>query len=201
MKKYRVLLLDADGVLVLPPKLFSEVYCEKYGVDADKQQQFYSTDEFKQSLLGKLDLTEAIRIHNDLWQWKGDFKELVKLWLETENYPNKQLVDLVTEYRYQGLPIYLATQQEKHRAKYLKETMFGDILDGMFCSCDIQANKHDKSFWQSVIQLLNNKYEGITPDEIVYFDDRQSIVDVAKDCGIDAHLYTKASDVKTVVGV
>ena len=140
-------------------------------------------------------------MHNDLWQWKGDFKELVKLWLETENYPNKELVELVTIYRNQGLPIYLATQQEKHRAKYLKEIMFGDILDGMFCSSDIQANKHYKSFWQSTIQLLNSKYEGIMPDEIEYFDDRQSIVDVVKECGIDAHLYTKVGNVKTVVSL
>ena len=201
MKKHRVLLLDADGVLVLPPKLFSEVYCEKYGIDPEKQQQFYATDDFKQALLGNLDLIEAIKQHNDLWQWEGDFNELVVMWLEAENYPNKDLVDLVNEYRQQGLPVYLATQQEKYRAKYLNETMFGDVLDGMFCSCDLHANKHDKSFWQSVIKSLSSKYEGIAPHEIVYFDDRQTIVDVAKDCGLDAHLYTEVSDVESLVTV
>jgi FMN phosphatase YigB (HAD superfamily) len=201
MKKHRVLLLDADGVLVLPPKLFSEVYCEKYGIDPEKQQQFYATDEFRQALLGNLDLIEAIKMHNDLWQWKGDLNELVGMWLEAENYPNEDLVNLVHEYRQQGLPVYLVTQQEKHRAKYLKETMFSNILNGMFCSCDLQANKHDKSFWQSVIQSLGKKYEGIAPNEIAYFDDRQPIVNVAKEHGLDAHLYTKVSDVKDLVAV
>jgi putative hydrolase of the HAD superfamily len=201
MEKHRVLLLDADGVLVMPPKLFSEVYCEKYGVDPEKQQRFYATDDFKQALLGKLNLVDAIKAHNDLWQWRGDFSQLVEMWLEAENYPNEDLVDLINIYKKQGLPIYLATQQEEYRANYLKETMFRDLLDGIFCSCDIRANKHDKSFWQSVIKSLSNKYEDIAPNEIAYFDDRQSIVDVARACGLDAHLYTKVGDVKALIAI
>ncbi len=199
MRKHKVLLFDADGVLVLPPKLFSEVYCERYGVDPKKQEQFYVTDEFKQALIGKLDLADAIKSHNDLWQWKGGFNELIEMWLEAENYPNEDLVDLANNYKRQGLPIYLATQQERYRAKYLREIMFSELLDGMFCTCDIQANKHSKSFWQSVIKSLGDKYEDISPSEIAYFDDRQSIVDVAKECGLDAHLYTNVSDVKRFV--
>lgn len=201
MKKHRVLLLDADGVLIIPPKLFSEVYCEEYGVDPGKQQQFYATDEFKQALLGKLDLIEAIKIHNDLWQWRGDFRELVEMWLETENHPNKDLIDAVHSYRQHGLPVFLATQQEKYRARYLQEKMFGNMLDGMFCSCDIQLNKHDADFWRSVIRSLRNKYADIMPGEIAYFDDRQAIVDVAKECGLDAHLYTEVSEVTDIVTV
>lgn len=35
--KYKIVLFDVDGVLLLPPKLFSQQYCEKYGVDAELQ--------------------------------------------------------------------------------------------------------------------------------------------------------------------
>lgn len=201
MTNYKILLLDVDGVLALPPRLFSEIYCERYDIDNKNQEKFYSTDEFKQSLLGKLDLKDAIKARNDLWHWEGDFQKLVEMWLEAENYPNKDLVDLVDNYRLHGLLVYLATQQEKHRASYIQQVMFRNHIDGMFCSCDIHKNKHDIKFWQEVLRLLIQKYPGTEAKEIAYFDDRRSIVDVAKECGIDAHLYTKISDVENVIGI
>ena len=80
-----ILLLDVDGVLALPPKLFSEVYCERYGIDPHKLGRFYASQEFKDALRGRLDLEDAIKAHNDLWQWQGDNKQLIAMWLEAEN--------------------------------------------------------------------------------------------------------------------
>ncbi len=112
--KYKIVLFDVDGVLIIPPKLFSEQYCEKYGVDCELQEQFYSTKEFKDSSVGKFDLKDAMRIHNDKWQWQGEADELMQMWFEGENYPNEPLLDIVKQLRASGTKVYLATQQENY---------------------------------------------------------------------------------------
>ena len=68
---YKVVLFDVDGVLIIPPKLFSQQYCEKYGVDPTQQERFYATKEFRDASVGKFDLKEAIKLHNDMWRWSG----------------------------------------------------------------------------------------------------------------------------------
>lgn len=195
MNQYKILFLDVDGVLALPPKLFSDIYCEKYNIDPEKHQAFYSSDEFRQSLVGKYDLKEAIKAHNNLWQWSGDFSELIDMWLKAENYPNEALLEIVADFRERGGSVYLATQQEQYRAKYIREVMFKYIIDGMFSSCDIGADKHDNIFWTLVLEQLTLLHPTITPGDILYFDDRQTIVDVAKRAGIHARLYTRIDDV------
>ena len=191
--KYKVILLDVDGVLIIPPKLFSEQYCEKYGVDKELQQQFYTTKEFQDSSLGKFDLKDAVRMHNDKWQWEGDVNELLGMWFEGENYPNEPLLDIVKQLRANGAKVYLATQQEKYRKAYLEDT-FKNKIDGIFCSCDIAFSKHEDRFWGAVLDGLE-----IDPAEIAYFDDRQSIVDLAREQGIDAFLYESAEQVQNDV--
>jgi hypothetical protein len=46
------MLFDVDGVLVIPPKLFSQQYCEKFDKDEKLLNNFYATKEFKDSSLG-----------------------------------------------------------------------------------------------------------------------------------------------------
>jgi putative hydrolase of the HAD superfamily len=169
--KYKNVLLDVDGVLIIPPKLFSEQYCEKYGVDSELQEQFYSTMEFKDSSVGKFDLKEAIHIHNDKWQWQGDVDELLKMWFEGENHPNEPLLDIVKQLRADGTNVYLATQQEKYRKAYLEEVTFKDKIDGIFCSCDIGYGKHEDHFWKAVLNQAEKIDADIEPADIAYFDE------------------------------
>lgn len=199
MNMYKVVLFDVDGVLILSPKLFSQQYCEKYGVDPQKQGQFYTTLEFKDASLGKYDLKDALRKYKDLWEWQGSPEELIEMWLEGENYPNQELLDVAAGLRQDGIKVYLATQQEKYRKQWLESVAFRDKLDGIFCSCDLGYNKHEDHFWKAVLERLQSQYPGIQPAEIVYFDDKQSLVDKAQEFGIDANLYTSAEEVKRVI--
>jgi len=199
MKSFRVALFDVDGVLVIPPELFSQQYCEKYGVDPALQTRFYATKEFKDSTVGKFDLKDAIRMHGDLWKWSGEPEELLQMWFDGENYPNQELLEIVSQLRQEGALVYLATQQEKYRAEYLKEVVFKDKFDGIFCSCDIGYGKHEDHFWKNVLSQLGKTQPGITPSEIVYFDDRQSLVDKAKEFGIQAYLYENLESVAHVL--
>jgi putative hydrolase of the HAD superfamily len=192
--KYKAILFDVDGVLIIPPKLFSQQYCEKYKVDSKKQEQFYATKEFRDSSIGKFDLKEAIRIHNDKWQWQGDTDDLIQMWFKAENYPNKSLLYIMKQLRARGTKLYLATQQEKYRKKYLEKEIFKDKIDGIFCSCDIGYAKHDDNFWKIVLKKVEFK-----PEQIAYFDDNQKLVRLAKKHGIAAFVYRSTDQVKSEI--
>lgn len=199
MNKYKVALFDVDGVLIIPPRLFSEQYCEHYNVDPVTQGQFYATKEFKDASTGKYDLIDAIRLHNDKWQWDGDPEELMKMWFDSESSPNDELLGVIDDLRKGQTGVYLATQQEKYRKQYLMEQVFDDKFDGIFCTCDIGYGKHEEYYWAAVLKQLMSIYPDVKPEQIVYFDDRQSLVDMAAVFGIDAHLYNDAAEVRRIV--
>jgi FMN phosphatase YigB (HAD superfamily) len=200
MTDFKVVLFDVDGVLIIPPKLFAEQYSEQYGVDHAKQVQFYATKEFQDASIGKFDLKEAIRIHNDKWQWHGNPDELLRMWFEGENYPNDGLLKIIERLRKEGVLVYLATQQEKYRAAYLKKEVFKDKIDGLFVTCDIGFSKNEDHFWRAVVSKLNESSPTIKPKDIAYFDDRQSLVDKAKEYGINSFLYTSNEQVSSEFG-
>lgn len=202
MSRHKLALFDVDGVLIIPPKLFSEQYCKKYGVDPERQRQFYATQEFKDATTGKTDLLDAIRTHQDLWQWHDDPKLLLDMWLEAENYPNKELFSVVSELHDRGVGTYIVTQQEKYRTAFLKDKVFKDLpFDGMFSSCEIGFEKHDAQFWEAVLAKIRNEHPGIESHEIVYFDDRSNLVELAKTFGIDAYAYESARQVEQILGL
>ena len=197
--KYKVMLFDVDGVLIIPPKLFSQQYCERFGKDEQLLENFYSTKEFKNSSVGEYDLKDAIREHSNLWQWDGEPEEILDMWFEAESQPNTELLQVLQSLRNRGVPLYLATQQEKYRAAYLRDIVFDGKIDGMFCTCDIRFGKSEDSYWEVVMHELKNKYPEITPNEIVYFDDRVSLVEKAKEFGISAYLYKNNAEAKKLL--
>lgn len=200
MSKYKVVLFDVDGVLIIPPKMFSEQYCARYHIDKNEQVKFYATKEFKDASLGKFDLKDAIRKHNSLWQWNGSPEALMSMWFEGENYPNNALLGTITQLRSDGIKVYIATQQERYRKQWLEENVFTDTtVDGIFCTCDLGYEKHDNRFWQLVTQQLHELHPGITPSKIAYFDDRRHLVDTARGFGIDAHLYTNVEAAQNIL--
>jgi len=187
-------LFDVDGVLILPPRPFSKIYCEKYGKDLDKLEPFYKSDEFQDALVGKVDLKDAINAHQDKWQWNGDLDQLINEWLEGENYPNQDLLKVVDELRDAATKVYIVTAQEKYRATFLRDKVFNGRYDGFLASCDIGLPKHTVGFWQEVIKAINED-----PANTVYFDDKESLVKLASSLGINAHVYTDVESVKHIL--
>lgn len=196
MNNFKVVLFDVDGVLIRAPKLFSEVYCQKYNVDSEKLEPFFKSKEFKACSVGAMDLKEAILIHNDKWQWKGDPSELINEWLQAENFPNIDLLNIVKDLREDGIKVYVVTQQERYRKDFLNEIVFKEKFDGFFASCDLGLHKDTAEFWKKILDMLIQNDQHLTPEDIFYFDDKQRLVDLAKSLGVNAFLYTNTYDVK-----
>lgn len=198
MTEIRIVLFDADGVLVTPPKLFSEQYAERNGLDPASLQPFF-LGEFTEATMGKADLKELISKHNDLWHWDGDSQGLLDEWFEAENVIDGELLKVVRETRQSGLPVYLATNQEAYRARYFREVMFPDEFDGMFVSSEIGYLKKHTEYWVEVLRQLQNHWQELEPGQVVYFDDSQDSIEGAKQEGISAHLYEGVNQVRSIL--
>jgi putative hydrolase of the HAD superfamily len=198
MKRYKIALFDVDGVLIIPPSLFAEQYCREYGVDPTHQQQFYATKEFKAASLGRFDLKEAIRLHNDMWRWQGTPEALMSLWFDAENHPNTALLKIIKQLRKDGVFVYIASQQEKYRAAYLTN-VFGALVDGAFYSCDIGYAKHESAFWDVVVSRLGNTFPGVTAQDMAYFDDRENLVEKVRQAGLNSYLYESPGQVRAIL--
>ena len=191
----KIVLFDADGVLTLPEEVFSVVYARSHGLDPEPFEQFFRND-WKPIVTGKADLKESIAANPDLWQWDGDTDSLLKYWFETEDVRNEELIGLIRQLSAQGIPCYLATEQEKYRGDYMREVMFKDLFAGYYVTAELGVSKTEPEFFQAILDDLKGQYPEIEPKDVVFFDDSQSKVDTACSVGIDGQLYTGVEQVK-----
>ncbi|HSH31549.1 MAG TPA: HAD-IA family hydrolase [Candidatus Saccharimonadales bacterium] len=199
MSEIKAALFDADGVIIMPQKLFSRQYAEKHNLDPDSFEAFFRGD-FSDAITGRADLKDLIRQHHDIWRWEGDPQELLDMWFAAENQTDSEVLEIIKQQRAAGLPVYLATNQEKYRAKYLREVMLPDLFDGMFISSEIGCMKRDPQYWVAVLSKLAIDIPGIKASQVVFFDDSKDSVDGAVNAGITAYLYEDAEQVRQVLG-
>lgn len=193
----KCILFDADGVVV-DAEMFSVQYQKEYGVSNDEMLPFFS-GEFQKCVVGQADLKEIIQPWLAKWKWEGTVAEFLQLWFSAEHSVDEQVAEVIKKLRKYGIRCYLATNQEKYRAQYLKEQMrFGKLFDGMFLSADIGFKKPSREFYEFILDDLENEYE-IHPREIMFFDDDQKNVDKAKELGIDAHFYKNFEEFESIL--
>lgn len=193
----KAILFDADGV-VINAEMFSVQYQKEYGVSNDEMLPFFKGD-FQKCIVGQADLIEIVKPWLSKWKWKGTAEEFLQFWFRAEHSVDEQVIEVIEKLRKREIKCYLTTNQEKHRAQYLKEQMgFDKFFDGMFLSANIGYKKPDREFYEFILDDLKNKYE-IRPQEVMFFDDDQKNIDEAKKFGIDAHFYKNFEKFKQVI--
>lgn len=191
-------LFDADGVLTLPEEVFSVVYARSHGLDNELFETFFRT-EWRDFVTGKRDLKQAITENPELWQWPGDADGLLEYWFKTEDVRNESLITLIREMGQQGISCYLATEQEKYRAAYMKEVMFNGLFVDHFVTADIGCTKSEPEFYEAILKQLRANKPELCPDDVMFFDDSQSKIDTALSVGLDARLYTGVDAVRSAI--
>src|SRR5258708_4767313 len=130
------LLFDADGVLINGAK-FSVQLAKDYGISPEKTRSFF-TNEFNRCLVGEADLKEELQKHIKGWGWKGSVDELMEYWFRVEHTIDQDLILYIQQLRSQGIKCFVATNQEKYRAKYMLENMrFAQSFDGVLASAHL----------------------------------------------------------------
>jgi putative hydrolase of the HAD superfamily len=130
----KAVLFDADGVVIIREKIFSQRLHEDYNVSKEVLEQFFK-EEFGFCLVGKVDLKELLKNKISEWKWRGTVEDILDYWFETESQIDERILKVVADLRQKGIKCYIATNQEKYRTEYFRNQMrFGDIFDGIFSS-------------------------------------------------------------------
>lgn len=187
----KILLLDADGVVLKKHGYFSEHFAREYNIPVEDITPFFK-NEFRLCQQGKMDVKEVLAEYLPKWEWKKGVDDFLNYWFETDTHIDEEVFGEVDRIREKGIKCYLATDQEKYRAEYIRN-LLREQLDGFFFSCEIGFSKSEPEFFEAVVPKL-----GIEPAEIVYFDDDEKNVEVAKRLGIDARFYTNIDDIKQI---
>jgi putative hydrolase of the HAD superfamily len=181
----KVILFDADGVLINKPRLFTEKFSEEYDVPLEKIEEFF-VNEWKDCALGKADTKENLKPYLTKWGWKGSVKKLLEYWHKTEDYTDKRLVKEIKGLRTKGVICCLVTDNDKYRTEYIKSKMgFDKLFDKIFSSCDIGFRKKDREFWQAVYKAFSS----ISKEEFFLWDDTENNIRVAREFGFQGEVY------------
>lgn len=192
------ILFDVDGVLTLPEEVFSVMYAKSRGLDIKPFTDFFE-NEWVNYVTGKKDLKQHITDNPNFWRWTDSPDELLDYWFRSEDMKNEELLSLIEQLREQGAKCYIATEQEKYRTDYMRETMFNGMFDGIFSTCEIGYKKNNPAFFETIISRLKEIDESITPSDLLFFDDSQSKVDAATSVGIDARLYISTEQIRSLL--
>lgn len=185
MNDKKIILFDLDGVVIRPRhKYFSEKLSEEQNIPLDNIMPFFK-GEYKKTAIGELEIKDVLPPYLEKWNWNGTVDEFLTYWFEGEKDLDRQMVKLIENLRKQGIKCYLVSDNEKNRAKYLRETVkLKDLFDGAFFSADLGVTKSDPSFFSKVLEKLE-----ASANEFIYWDDDSKNADVAKTVGIESFVY------------
>lgn len=185
---FKAILFDVDG-MVITSKKFSDQMQEQYGISWDKMKPFFS-GPFQLCKIGKADLKEELSNVMSEWGWTGTVESLMEFWFTGGLDVNERMTNLVSELREHGTRCYLSTNQEKYRLAFLRDEVgLGSLFDGIFSSCDIGHMKDESAFFAHVCTALQEQDPSIEPGDILFNDDHEENLVVARGYGLQTHLY------------
>lgn len=178
------LLLDADGVVIFPWR-FARYLEEEHAITPAQTRDFFG-GVFLECLVGRADLKEELPPFLAQWGWPDTLDEFIARWFSTEDAADPQMMSVIHRLRSQGIPCYLATNQERYRLAYMREQMgFQAHLDGIFASCEVGHMKHDKAYFAEVTRQL-----ALAPSTILFWDDSPGNIEMARAFGWQAEHFT-----------
>ena len=184
LDKIKSVIFDLDGVVVYPSWGFANYLDREHKITREHTREFFA-GPFNDCIKGEVDVRDLLPPYLASWNWPGTVDEFVHFWLKTEDSPDPRLLELIRELRESGMKCGLATNQEKHRAYFIRKQMrFESLFDHLFISCELGSIKPEAAFFNEVTKQL-----ACPPDSILFFDNEQHYVDAAKRAGWKAELY------------
>ena len=163
-----------------------------YKISLEKTLPFFR-GALQDCVAGNSDLKEVLPPYLDTWGWDKGVDELLRYWFERDHKMDTELISYISVLKNKGILCLLATNNEKYRFAYMLDKMgFNKIFDKSYCSALLGYKKPDQNFYQKIFSDLEN----IKKEEILFWDDKVENVQVAKDFGIQAEIYTTFEDFK-----
>jgi putative hydrolase of the HAD superfamily len=175
------LLLDVDGVLVSGrpadgKHLFTDLERD-VGVSLPRLQREFFDKSWHGIVTGKKPLLPALAEALLRIAPAVSAQTLLDYWLRNDARIDQTLLAAVAHRRSNGWRVYLATNQEHHRARYLMEDLaLGSHVDGIFYSAALGARKPDRGFFEAVATTIDDPAS-------IFIDDTEANVLAARRFG------------------
>ena len=188
----KVIIFDADEVLILGKRRFSATLADKHGISLEKTLPFF-TGIFQECLVGNADLKKVVVPYLDKWGWDKGVETLLDYWFSLESKTDKELIKYIKELRKKGIECILATNNEKHRFEYMMNKMgLKNVFNKTYASAHLGHKKPEQEFFTKIYRELKN----IKKNEILFVDDSKENIKGAKEFGIHAEFYTSFENFK-----
>ncbi len=196
IESIQAMVFDADG-MVIAGERFSTRFARAYGVPMEDISAFFD-NEFRDCLVGKRDLKEALAPYFPKWHWTGTMEELLRFWFAESYRVEPAMIEAIAVLRDRGLKCILATNQEKYRVAFMKKEMgLARVFDEIFSSAQIGVKKSNPVF----LSIVADRFPNIPHGAFLFWDDRQENIVAAKQFGFQAMLYTTIDDFKKTCGL
>lgn len=183
----RYLMLDVDGVLVTGrPSDGRPWYAElqnDLGIDIEWLRRDFFSVFWNEILAGGMELMPVLQTCLDQANIDTPAHRIVDYWFSMDSKVNQEILDHCQALRTAEFPVYLATNQDHLRAKYLMNDLsLSTFVDGIFYSAQLGVAKPHSDFYQSISDRL-----GASPTEMFLIDDTLKNVSAARQAGWQAH--------------
>lgn len=186
----KCLMLDVDGVLVTgrpadglrwDHRLFEDI-----GLPSDiLGREFFALD-WDDIVTGRKDLLPTLSGALRAIGTQVSAEDLVHYWFDMDSRIEETVLADCRAARRQGLPIYLATNQEHMRASYLMQTMkLSQEVDGIVYSAQAGCRKPQPEFFAYAAEV-----SGFAPQDLLLIDDTGANVETARKAGWQAVHWT-----------
>ncbi len=184
----KILMLDVDGVLVHPDgESWKDELESVIGVAAAHMSAHYFKKYWQDVIVGRADMKRTLRRYLTDHKLNCGVDALVRYWFESDGIRDEEILSTLAEHRASFEAVFLATNQEKHRANYLWEELdLKRSTDGIFYSGELGVSKPDRDFFATVTRAI-----GTSPSDIFFLDDAEKNVQGAIDFGWQATLYQR----------
>lgn len=120
-------------------------------------------------------------------------EDLLSIWEQFDLDP--EAITVLMAVRDLGVPCMLATNQQDHRVRHMREVRgYDDLVDGSYYSSEIGAMKPDRIFFERVLDDL-----GMAGEQVGFVDDVPANVESARSVGIRAVLHDPESGAEGLV--
>lgn len=180
----RAVLFDADGVVQrTKPGWLDEV---KRLCGNHEDTEGFLRDVFEAEapcLLGAGDFEASLSSVLQKWDSSATLSEALDVWTMIE--PDAAVLGLLRSLRDNGTMIALATNQQRHRAEFMLNSLgYAHEFDHILCSCFMGHAKPDVQYFSKSVGML-----GIPAEEMLFIDDHDRNVESAKVAGLRSHSY------------
>src|SRR3989339_614411 len=182
-RKIKAIFFDVDDVLIQGRDKNGHYHWKKdiyadLGIHVEEIPKLFN-HKWSDVLLGKTDTLDRISEFLKEINSKVSAKVFLDYWFKQDSKIDDQMLNFANTLKDYGYPLYLATNQDKYRSKYLYETLgLKNIFSDIYSSSFIGRKKPDPEYFRALEQRVHFR-----PDEILFIDDSLENVNSATLCG------------------